>query len=54
MLIMNNLIKNVYGNLSILDSYSPLRNLQWNEKDQKFMNFKLFGENFKANYPDLI
>jgi len=50
----NNLIKNVYGNLNFLDSYNPLKNLQWNEKDQKFMNHKLFGENFKANYPDLV
>ena len=49
-----NLIKNIYGNLDFLDSYNPLKNLKWLEKDKIFVNFKLYGENFKPNYPDLI
>ena len=49
-----NLIKNVYGNLDFLESYNPLKNLIWNNKDQRWMNHKLFGENFEPIYPDLI
>ena len=48
------LIKNVYGKLDFLESYNPLKNLIWNNKDQRWMNHKLFGENFEPIYPDLI
>jgi len=49
-----NLIENIYGNLDFLESYNPLKNLIWNKKDQRWMNHKLFGEDFKPIYPDLI
>jgi hypothetical protein len=49
-----NLIKNIYGNLDFKNFYNPLKNLKWSKKDQIFVNFKLFGENFKPNYPDLV
>ncbi|MHA1454786.1 MAG: hypothetical protein ACTSR5_02210 [Promethearchaeota archaeon] len=36
-----------------LDNYNPLLNLKWNALDKIFMNHKLFGENFIAQYPKL-
>ena len=50
----NNLLKNVYGTLNFLDSYNPLKNLKWNDKDKIWMNHKLFNEKFEPIYPDLI
>lgn len=50
----SNLIKSIYGNLDFLKTYNPLKNLIWNNKDNKWMNHKLFGENFIPNYPNLI
>jgi len=29
-----NLLREIYGDLSFLDSYNPLTNLKWNEKDK--------------------
>ncbi|MHA1490787.1 MAG: hypothetical protein ACTSRI_14220 [Promethearchaeota archaeon] len=49
-----NLIKSIYGNLNFLKTYSPLKNLKWNDKDGIWMNHKLFGENFEPLYPELI
>lgn len=49
-----NLIKNIYGNLKFLDSYNPLKNLKWNDKDKIWMNHKLFNEKFEPFYSDLI
>ncbi|TFF99385.1 MAG: hypothetical protein EU541_05040 [Promethearchaeota archaeon] len=49
-----NLIKSVYGDLSFLESYDPLKNLIWNDKDKIWMNHKLFNENFQPIYPDLV
>ncbi|MFX1494044.1 MAG: hypothetical protein ACFFBZ_07160 [Promethearchaeota archaeon] len=48
------LLKSVYGNLEFLDSYNPLRNLIWNDKDKIWMNHKLFNEKFEPIYPDLL
>ena len=48
------LIKNIYGNVNFLDSYNPLKNLKWNNKDKIWMNHKLFTEKFEPIYPDLI
>ncbi len=48
------LIKSVYGNLKFLETYNPLKNFIWNDKDKIWMNHKLFGENFEPKYPDLI
>ncbi|MFX1238193.1 MAG: hypothetical protein ACFE8P_10800, partial [Promethearchaeota archaeon] len=48
------LVKSIFGDLDFLKTYNPLLNLQYNEKDKKFSNNKLFTENFKPKYPDLI
>ncbi len=48
------LLKSVYGNLEFLDSYNPLKNLIWNDKDKIWMNHKLFNEKFEPIYPDLL
>ena len=48
------LLKSVYGNLEFLDSYNPLKNLIWNDKDEIWMNHKLFNEKFEPIYPDLL
>jgi len=50
----NNLLESIYGNLDFLQTYNPLKNLNWSKKDQRYINNKLFGENFEPNYPDLI
>ena len=39
-------LKSIYGNLDFLKSYNPLNNLKWNDIDKKWMNIKLYGENF--------
>ncbi|MHA1293199.1 MAG: hypothetical protein ACTSQJ_11065 [Promethearchaeota archaeon] len=49
-----NLLKSIYGNLEFLGLYNPLKNLIWSEKDKQWMNHKLFKEEFKPNYPNLI
>lgn len=41
------LISEAYGSLGVLDNYRPLTNLQWNEKDNKWMNIKLLNEHFE-------
>ncbi len=48
------LLKSVYGNLEFLDSYNPIKNLIWNDKDKIWMNHKLFNEKFEPIYPDLL
>ena len=50
----NNLLKNTFQSLKFLDSYNPLTNLIWNDKDKRWRNHKLFDENFKPVYPDLF
>ena len=50
----NTLLKSIYGNLDFLNSYNPLLNLKWNEKDKIWMNHTLFNEKFEPIYPDLI
>lgn len=48
------LIKNTFQNLKFLDTYNPMTNLIWNDKDKRWRNHKLFDENFKPVYPDLF
>ncbi|MFX0024844.1 MAG: hypothetical protein ACFE8M_00395 [Candidatus Hermodarchaeota archaeon] len=48
------LLKSVFGNLVFLNSYNPLKNLIWNDKDKIWMNHKLFNEKFEPIYPDLL
>ncbi len=48
------LIKSSFQDSKFLNSYNPLINLIWNEKDKKWRNHKLFDENFKPVYPDLF
>ena len=48
------LINNIYREQDILKKYNPYKNLNWNEKDKKWMNIKLFGENLEKKYPSLI
>lgn len=48
------LIKNVFDDTKFLDSYNPLTNLIWSEKDNIWMNHKLYNEFFEPLYPDLF
>jgi len=48
------LIESEFGNLNFLKKYNPLKNLIWNEKDNIWMNHKLFTEKFEKIYPKLI
>ena len=48
------LLHSVYGSLEFLDYYTPLKNLKWNNKENIWMNPKMFSENFKPIYPNLI
>ena len=49
-----NLIKSTFNGLKFLETYNPLTNLIWNDKDNKWRNHKLFNENFEPVYPDLF
>ncbi|MFX1344156.1 MAG: hypothetical protein ACFFBC_00065 [Promethearchaeota archaeon] len=48
------LIESIYGGLDFLKEYNPLKNLKWNSKDKKWMNQKLFTQQFKPLYYDLV
>jgi hypothetical protein len=47
-------LRSIYKNLDFLDLYNPLRNLKWNENDKIWMNYKLYTQNFKKIYPELL
>ena len=49
-----NLLKTTFNGLKFLETYNPLTNLIWNEKDKRWRNHKLFNENFESVYPDLF
>jgi len=49
-----NLIKSTFKGLKFLETYNPLTNLFWNDKDKKWRNHKLFNENFEPVYPDMF
>ncbi|MFX1377796.1 MAG: hypothetical protein ACFFA4_01775 [Promethearchaeota archaeon] len=49
-----NLLKEIYGSLKFLDTYNPLINLKWNNKDKIWMNHKIFTKKFEKIYPDLL
>jgi len=49
-----NLIKSTFNGLKFLETYNPLTNLIWNDKDKKWRNHKLFNENFEPVYPDML
>ncbi len=57
--ILENMVKNqeflksVYGDLGFLKDYNPLLNLKWSPKDQKWLNHKLYDQDFNPVYPDL-
>ena len=44
----------VFGSFDFLKEYDPLRNLIWSKRDNKWLNHKLFNENFEPQYPILI
>ncbi len=48
------LINSTFQGLKFLESYNPLTNLIWNDKDKRWRNHKLFNENFEPVYPDLF
>ena len=58
--ILENMVKNqeflksVYGDLGFLKDYNPMLNLKWSPKDQKWLNHKLYDQNFNPIYPDLL
>ncbi len=45
-----NFLKDVFKDLSFLNHYTPLKNLEWNDKDNIWVNYKLLDENF--NFQD--
>jgi hypothetical protein len=49
-----NLLKSIYGGLDFLKSYNPLKNLEWNKQEKRWMNPKVFTSKFEPIYPDLI
>ena len=49
----NHFLKSVFGNDKFLNSYNPLANLIWSNKDKKWRNHKVFNKKFEAQYPDL-
>ncbi|MHA1476615.1 MAG: hypothetical protein ACTSPU_00300 [Promethearchaeota archaeon] len=49
-----NLIKSTFNGLKFLETYNPLTNLIWNNKDKRWQNHRLFNENFEPVYPDLF
>ncbi|MFW9970102.1 MAG: hypothetical protein ACFFDF_07865, partial [Candidatus Odinarchaeota archaeon] len=49
-----NLLKNIFEDLSFLDSYNPLINLIWSKKDKIWLNHKLYTEKFEKIYPNLF
>ncbi len=49
-----NLLKSTFNGLKFLETYNPLTNLIWNDKDKIWRNHKLFNENFEPVYPDLF
>ena len=50
----SNIIKSVYGDISFLKTYNPLKNLNWNKKDKIWVNSKIFTEKFEPIYPKLV
>lgn len=46
-------LKSVYGDLGFLKDYNPLLNLKWSPKDQKWLNHRLYDQDFNPVYPDL-
>ena len=46
-------IESLFGGLDFMKSYNPLKNLIWNEEDNRWMNIKLYSDNFIKKYPDL-
>ena len=49
----NTILKEIYGDLDFLKQYNPLINLEWNKKDNIWINPKLFDEKFNFLYPEL-
>jgi len=49
-----NLVKSTFNGLKFLETYNPLTNLIWNDKDKIWRNHKSFNENFEPVYPDLF
>lgn len=48
----SNLIKSVYGGMVFQKLYNPLKNLEWNEQEKRWMNPKVFTSKFEPIYPD--
>ena len=46
-------LREIFKGFDLKNNYNPLINLQWNDIDKIYMNHKLFGENFKPQYPKL-
>jgi len=46
-------LREIFKGFDLKNDYNPLINMEWNDFDKIYMNFKLFGENFTPNYPKL-
>lgn len=46
-------LEHVFGDAEALRGYNPLLNLKWSDKEQKYLNNKLFDKNNNPVYPDL-
>jgi len=47
------LLEHLYDDDTI-EEYNPFKNLEWNKKDNIWMNVKLFDENFSKLYPKMV
>ncbi|MFX1316484.1 MAG: hypothetical protein ACFE9T_11510 [Promethearchaeota archaeon] len=48
------LLELIYGDISFLNFYNPLKNLKWSKKDKRWMNHKLYREGLKPIYHPLL
>ncbi len=46
-------INHIFKEGELSKKYNPLKNFEWNGKDKKWMNFKLFNKKHDPLYPDL-
>jgi hypothetical protein len=50
----NNLLESVFGNLDFLERYNPLKNLEWDENHNIWLNQGVFTSKFEPKYPNLV
>ncbi len=48
------MLNSIFGVIDLEKHYNPLKNMEWSEKDQIWLNPKLLNQKFEPQYPDLI